>query len=513
MYPKNHHHPLFRLFILIIVALALPLWVTPLEARSPAAGPDIPTITFAGTLRGRIQPAHFSVVQSRVTLPAGFAGGPAVLTNREGATNPVTVTLGLPTTPNLAHIASTWSATISGPIAASTVWSQPTLLSGTVTINPGIILTILPGVTVFGGPGAELVVNGTLIAGGTPEEPIYFTSSSASPAPGDWRGIRVSKSSQDFYMGYALVQYAENGIFFRASAEGSATLSGTIFHSTLQHNQRGLYVYVRPDVSPWTFTATSHVTVTHSLIYSNTLAGMMFSTDAGGGTTTNSSLVEHNRIEENTTGIVVSSNTWWYGHSNNHPIIRNNSLRANKTYGMEINGYGSSDSSGSDTKVLPTVENNLFDANTTGLRLYLNPYGPDGTQLVNPTVRYNTFRNGQTGILIEDLQAYDTLTATVQANVFYGFAGEDAYVIENTTTRPFGADDNYWGDDPAEWALGPADKNTDTVTVNSFRTAADAPVLTHIAPGAGVAGGTVTLHGANFGEMARQYLPLVLRYE
>jgi hypothetical protein len=506
---------MLRLFMLIILGLSLPVWVNPLAARSPAAGPDIPEVTFAGTLRGRIQPAHFSTVQSRVTLPATFSGGPTVLTNREGATNPVTITLGSPTTPNLAHIAESWNATVSGAIAASVVWSESTLLSGTVTINPGVILTILPGVTVFGGPGAELVVNGTLIAGGTPEAPIYFTSSSASPAPGDWLGIRISKSSQDFYMAYTLVQYAENGVFFRANAEGSANLSGTIHHSTLQHNQRGLHVYVRPDASPWTFTAASHVTVTHNLIYSNTIAGMVFSTDAGGGTTLNSSLVEHNRIEENATGILITSNTWWLGHSNNHPIIRNNSLRANETYGIDIAGYGSSDGSGSDTKVLPTVENNLFDANATGLRLYLNPQGADGTQLVNPTVRYNTFRNGQTGILLEDLQAYDTLTATIETNVFYGFAGVDAgaYAIENTTGRGIVADDNYWGDDPAEWAIGATGVITGLITFNTVRTAADAPVLTHVAPGSGVAGGTVTLHGANFGEMARVYLPLIVRFD
>lgn len=510
MHSKNRH-PLFRLFILIVVGLALPVWVTTLEARSSAAEPDIPRVTFAGSLRGRVQPAGFSPVQTRVTLPTGYAGGPAVLTTREGASNPVTVTLGLQTPPNLAHIASTWSVTVSGSIAANAVWSQPTLLSGTVTINPGVTLWILPGVTVFGGPEAELVVNGVLSAEGNSVTPIYFTSSSASPVPGDWRGIRVSKYSDGFTMAYTLVQYAENGVYFSASAENDAALSGTIHHSTLQHNERGLYVYVRPDSPPYNWTTTSHITLTHSLIYSNTLAGLVFSTDAGGGWTSNSSLVEHNRIEENTTGIVLSSNTWWIGHSNNHPTIRNNTLRANKNYGMEILGYGSSDGSGSDTKVLPLVENNLFDGNTTGLRLYLNPQGTDGTQIVNPTVRTNTFRNGQTGILLEHLQAYDTLTATVQTNVFYGFEGEDAYAIKNTTDRPFVADDNYWGDDAAEWSLGAAGKTSGVVTVNSFRTAADAPVLTHITPGGGVAGGTVTFHGANFGEMARQYMPLVLR--
>ena len=47
MHSKNRH-PLFRLFILIIVGLALPVWVTTLEARSSAAEPDIPRVPFAG---------------------------------------------------------------------------------------------------------------------------------------------------------------------------------------------------------------------------------------------------------------------------------------------------------------------------------------------------------------------------------------------------------------------------------------------------------------------------------
>lgn len=53
-----------RIFMLLILGLTLPVWITPLEARAPAAGPDIPRVTFGGTLRGQIHPASFSVVQT-----------------------------------------------------------------------------------------------------------------------------------------------------------------------------------------------------------------------------------------------------------------------------------------------------------------------------------------------------------------------------------------------------------------------------------------------------------------
>ncbi len=502
------------LSLLVLAALGvLPTRADWLAGRAvTGVAPNVPVVYFANNVRGILQVANFSAVRAGVTLPAGAKTGPVVIDTETGTSNPVTMTLEAVATPDLAKIAHTWTVSVTGAIAADAVWKRNTLITGTVTINPGVTLTITPGVTIFGAPGSELVVDGALVAVGTVVAPIYFTSSAVAPAPGDWLGIRVSKNSQGFSLKYALVQYATNGVFFRANAEGAANLKGELQYCTLQHNERGLYVYTRPDVSPYNLTASAQVSLIHSYIYSNTIAGVALFTDAGGGTTNNYSLVEHNRIEKNAIGVLISSNTWWLGHSNNTPVIRNNTVLNNREYGIDVRGYGSSDGSGSDTRIYPTLENNLLDGNPTGLRLYLNPQGSDGSQVVNPSVRYNTFANGKYAILLEHTQNHDTLTANVHDNVFYSFDGAEAYVVMNTTGRPLTVDSNYWGDGVDEWALGATGKISGTVTVNTFLTALDAPLLTHITPGGALPGQSITLHGANFGELVRVFLPLAMRH-
>jgi hypothetical protein len=52
-------------------------------------------------------------------------------------------------------------------------------------------LTIEPGTTIHAARGAGLIINpgAKIVAEGKRDQPIVFTSSEASPAPGDWRGV------------------------------------------------------------------------------------------------------------------------------------------------------------------------------------------------------------------------------------------------------------------------------------------------------------------------------------
>ncbi len=491
----------------LALTMIIALIVAPVQARrfengtgSSGQTPELPTVRFADDLPGRVRLLGFGAVEMNVELPAGVSSGPVTVVTDAGVSNPLTMAVGAPVVPDLSGMAGTWSATVSGSITEDTVWSEPTLLSGLVNVQPGVTLTITPGVTIFGEADAELVIAGALIAEGTPAAPLYFTSSAADPAPGDWIGIRVTKESHAFSLRHALVQYAQHGVHVSSSGEGAAYLSGTVSHCTLQHNQYGVRVYTRPDASPWGQIATAEVTLTHNYIYSNTVAGVSLHTSAGGGGAENYSLIAHNRFEENATGIHVRANSWWIGHTDNRPVIRNNALRNNHVYGIHLMAQGSTDSSGSDTHLNPRIEHNLLEGNPTGLRLYLDPLGSDGTQVLDATVRYNTFRHSTYGIRMEHAQSYDTLTATIEQNVFYGFEESGAYAIANPTGRPLSADDNYWGAHRHVWLRGPEGQTSGTVTVERFLTADDPPVLTHLAPGSGAAGDTVVLHGANFGK-------------
>ncbi len=99
----------------------------------------------------------------------------------------------------------------SGHITADETWclsDSPHQLSGDVTIDPGVALTIEPGVTVrgdSGNGGAELRVEGTLEALGTVTQPITFTSV-ADTGPYQWSGLAFDGGTGD--LRYVTVRYA-----------------------------------------------------------------------------------------------------------------------------------------------------------------------------------------------------------------------------------------------------------------------------------------------------------------
>jgi len=67
---------------------------------------------------------------------------------------------------------------VSLPIAAPTLWTADQIyrVTGDLLINAGATLTIQPGAVVRFAPGASLTVHGTLIADGTPDQPILFAA-------------------------------------------------------------------------------------------------------------------------------------------------------------------------------------------------------------------------------------------------------------------------------------------------------------------------------------------------
>ena len=112
---------------------------------------------------------------------------------------------------------------VSGPITSDTTWTlanSPYIVIGGVLVNNGVTLTIEPGVTVKFDSGFALQIDGTLIARGTSDNTITFTSNQTTPAAGDWGYILFSDSSTDAtydgngdYTGgcileYCIVEYA-----------------------------------------------------------------------------------------------------------------------------------------------------------------------------------------------------------------------------------------------------------------------------------------------------------------
>ncbi len=80
-----------------------------------------------------------------------------------------------------------------GAITQNTTWDKndsPYVIEGEMRLPAGLLLSLKPGTTVRFTKGSSLVIQGDLVAVGTAEEPIRFTSAAEIPAPGDWGSLR-----------------------------------------------------------------------------------------------------------------------------------------------------------------------------------------------------------------------------------------------------------------------------------------------------------------------------------
>lgn len=81
---------------------------------------------------------------------------------------------------------------ISGYILSNTTWTlagSPYMVTGNTLVSNGVTLTIEPGVVVKFDDSTAIQIDGELIAIGTPQNRITFTSMQAVPAAGDWGKI------------------------------------------------------------------------------------------------------------------------------------------------------------------------------------------------------------------------------------------------------------------------------------------------------------------------------------
>jgi len=85
--------------------------------------------------------------------------------------------------------------TVTGSIVDRTLTRGVYLLQGQVDVPAKSTLTIAPGSVLEMAGNAYLVVGGTLMAQGTADAPIVFTSASAKPAPGDWGFVQIATAA------------------------------------------------------------------------------------------------------------------------------------------------------------------------------------------------------------------------------------------------------------------------------------------------------------------------------
>jgi hypothetical protein len=161
-----------------------------------------------------------------------------------------------------------------------TIWSGTILIDGDVYVPPGVTLTILPGTMIkfkridekseknlFDTdspyyPQAEIIVRGRIIAQGTKDKPIVFTSAEPNPGPADWGAINLLGSRGNI-IEYVKILCAYNGVHAHSS-------SALISHSEFTKNGVAITFkkeYEFPDL-PW-FGQEAELIITHNLIHKN----------------------------------------------------------------------------------------------------------------------------------------------------------------------------------------------------------------------------------------------------
>ena len=151
----------------------------------------------------------------------------------------------------------------------------------TLTIQPGAELQFELNRYLYVGNSSDST--GTLIAEGTADEPITFTSAQATPAAGDWGGIYLYSYDGGSSLLNAIIEYATNNIYIASSAPiiekctiryGStsgiyiaAAVTSSIFCNTITANAIG--INLTGDADPYLHDNDIYGNTTYGLYSSN----------------------------------------------------------------------------------------------------------------------------------------------------------------------------------------------------------------------------------------------------
>jgi hypothetical protein len=194
-------------------------------------------------------------------------------------------------------------------INRDTLWQGTIIVDGVVDVAAGATLKLAPGTQVRftardgnedGIGDSGIYVNGRLIAKGTKERNIVFTSHSASPAPVSWGEIKIEYSPGSEFE-FCRFEYAYWGLHLHFSAV-------EVSHSVFENNEGGLRFRSGP------------VTIRHNLIQHNK-TGIRF--------IHSQPVIEYNTVSHNQTGIFVRQGA-------THPRISRNNIAYNEDYNLKL---------------------------------------------------------------------------------------------------------------------------------------------------------------------------------
>jgi parallel beta-helix repeat protein len=262
---------------------------------------------------------------------------------------------------------------VEGVLTQNTDWTlvdNPFVVANNITVDPGVTLTIEPGVQVRFGENFSLIVLGRIVADGASDMMIRFTSDRPQPNPGDWGMIRLNGTEQSSIT-HCIVEYGTDGV---ALENGSLNLADSI---------------IRSNAESGTMISGGGMTFENNGVTNNTVNGIMV---AGGDQVT----IENNAVSSNRNGITlegdltgtisITQNRIFLNYQNgivlnsndyDHTTITQNNLSSNNN-GFDVQSYTST-----------YITRNYISNNSIGI------YYENGTQ---NEAHYNDIWNNTVGM-------------------------------------------------------------------------------------------------------------------
>jgi hypothetical protein len=215
-------------------------------------------------------------------------------------------------------------------VDSDTFWKGNILIDGMVVVKRGVTLTIEPGTIISfnkrdrdknGIGDSGIMVEGRIVARGTKDKKIIFTSASEKPEPRDWSYIMVLTAGPDNIFEYCEVHYAFTGLQIQYS---NATITDCFFNKNyegLRFNSSNLVVehnsFLNNDVGIG-FAGLDGKVIIRNNIISNNNVGVLFMH-------TRVNAVDLKKKQEN----------------EEMPLVKNNNINNNFQYNFKI-GEGQS---------------------------------------------------------------------------------------------------------------------------------------------------------------------------
>jgi parallel beta-helix repeat protein len=212
-----------------------------------------------------------------------------------------------------------------GVIKCDSIWEKEVIIKGDVEIAQGATLILMPGTVIKfakieeNGPAklyeskehyfprAELIIRGRILARGTKDRMILFTSAEQSPRPAAWGAINFL-DTRDNIMEFCEISYAHTGVHCHG---GQVTVANCYFHdngvaiglkNVKQFKTRCvvpiLYNRITGNGGGILFGNGANITISHNQISNNKLFGIL-------GKKGTFSYVRYNNIMHNGKGIAL----------------------------------------------------------------------------------------------------------------------------------------------------------------------------------------------------------------